>query len=150
MEEKDLLGLMLGQNQIQKVMEINQQTERFGLVLTKEDAKVLVESRKNELQKQFFNICSIILRHILGHMMIEKKLGEEGSEEDYELLKKRILEDDLQHLVKHLEEYLFRLIEEKYSADSSLESYLSHDLENFSLEMYAAAENNSLRYVVAL
>lgn len=52
MEEKDLLDLMLGQNQIQKVMEMNQQTERFGLVLTKEDAKVLVESRKNELQKQ--------------------------------------------------------------------------------------------------
>ena len=52
MEEKNLLDLVLGQNQIQKVMEMNQQTERFGLALTQEDAKVLVESRKNELQKQ--------------------------------------------------------------------------------------------------
>ena len=83
-------------------------------------------------------------------MMIEKKLGEESSEEDYERLKKRILEDDLQHLEKLLEEYLFRLLQEKYNADLSLESYLSHDLKNFAVEMYAAAENDSLRYVVVL
>ena len=52
MDEKDLLELLSGQNQIQRVMETNQKTEKFGLVLTKEDAKALVERRKENLKEQ--------------------------------------------------------------------------------------------------
>lgn len=139
-----------GINAVAKYIDYISLEQKFLNALLQSYVYGVLHQFQPDYQKQFYNICSIILRHILGHMMIEKKLGEEGSEEDHELLKKRILEDDLQHLEKHLEEYLFRLIEEKYSADSSLESYLSHDLKNFSVEMYAAAENDSLRYVVVL
>ena len=52
MDEKDLLELLSGQNQIQRVMETNQKTEKFGLVLTKEDAKALVERRKENLKEK--------------------------------------------------------------------------------------------------
>ena len=52
MEEKDLLELLTGQNQIQRVMEMNQKTEMFGLVLSQEDAKVLVERKKESLKEQ--------------------------------------------------------------------------------------------------
>ncbi len=52
MEEKDFLELFSGQNQMQKIMETNQKTEKFGLVLSKEDAKILVDSRKENLKQQ--------------------------------------------------------------------------------------------------
>lgn len=51
MEEKNLLDLLLGNTQIQKVLEINQKTEVFGLQLSEEDAKLLVEGRKNNLRE---------------------------------------------------------------------------------------------------
>ena len=43
---------VLTQNQIQTVIDMNQKTERFGLVLTKEDAKLLVDARRKVLQEQ--------------------------------------------------------------------------------------------------
>lgn len=46
------MELFAQQNQLQKVMETNQKTEQFGLVLTQEDAKLLVEARGEELRKQ--------------------------------------------------------------------------------------------------
>ena len=52
MEERDFLGLLSERNQIQAIVEMNQKTERFGLTLTKEDAKMLAESRKTELREQ--------------------------------------------------------------------------------------------------
>ena len=52
MEEKDWIKLFSAQNQIQKVMEMNRQTERFGLSLTQEEAKLLVENRNLVLKEQ--------------------------------------------------------------------------------------------------
>lgn len=52
MEEKDWLELLSGKNQIQKVIEMNQKTERFGLALTEGDAKALVERRQESLREQ--------------------------------------------------------------------------------------------------
>lgn len=49
---KKWMELLSGQNQLQKVMELNQKTEQFGLVLTTEEAQMLVESRKECLQEQ--------------------------------------------------------------------------------------------------
>lgn len=52
MDEKNWMELLSGCNQIRNVMDINRQTERFGLVLTEEDARTLMESRKNTLKEQ--------------------------------------------------------------------------------------------------
>ena len=52
MEEKDWLEIFSEKNQIQKVMEMNRQTERFGLALTQEEAKLLVENRNLVLKEQ--------------------------------------------------------------------------------------------------
>ena len=35
---------------------------------------------------EFYNICSIIFRHILGRMMIGKSLGKVSMKEDYKIL----------------------------------------------------------------
>jgi len=52
MNGNEMLELLSGQYQIQKVIEMNQITERFGLALTQEDAKMLVEGRKISLREQ--------------------------------------------------------------------------------------------------
>ena len=46
------MELLAGQNQVQKVMDMNQKTERFGLSLTQEDAKLLVERKMECLKEQ--------------------------------------------------------------------------------------------------
>lgn len=43
---------MSGKNQLQKVIDMNQKTEKFGLALTEEEAKLLVERRQENLREQ--------------------------------------------------------------------------------------------------
>lgn len=52
MKEYNLLEIFSGQNQLQKVLDMNQKTQQFGLVLTEQDAKLLVEARGEELRRQ--------------------------------------------------------------------------------------------------
>ncbi|MDE7417639.1 MAG: hypothetical protein K2N44_15280 [Lachnospiraceae bacterium] len=51
MENTNWLAL-LENAQIQKVMEANQYTEKFGLVLSEQDAQLLAQERKNTLSEQ--------------------------------------------------------------------------------------------------
>lgn len=50
--EQSFLELFTEKNQLQKVMETNKKTEPFGLELSQEDAKLLVEARGEELKRQ--------------------------------------------------------------------------------------------------
>ena len=52
MKEYNLLEIFSGQKQLQKVLDMNQKTQQFGLVLTEQDAKLLVEARGEELRRQ--------------------------------------------------------------------------------------------------
>ncbi|MDY2593390.1 MAG: DUF6323 family protein, partial [Oliverpabstia sp.] len=52
MSEKDWMNLLSSQNQIQKILEVNQKTAQYGLELTEADAKTLTETRNSELRKQ--------------------------------------------------------------------------------------------------
>lgn len=52
MEDRMWLELVTGQNQLQKVLEMNQKTEQFGLSLTHEEVKMLVERRKESLKAE--------------------------------------------------------------------------------------------------
>lgn len=48
----DRLEVMSQKNQIQKVMQTNQYTERFGLVLSEEEANFLVQERSSSLRQE--------------------------------------------------------------------------------------------------
>ena len=52
MKEYNLLEIFSGQNQLQKVLDMNKKTQQFGLVLTEQAAKLLVEARGEELRRQ--------------------------------------------------------------------------------------------------
>ena len=50
--DKNWVVLLQQKNQLDKVMETNQVTERFGLVLSEQDAKLVVEERSHTLKEQ--------------------------------------------------------------------------------------------------
>lgn len=53
MDEKNFLDLLTGgKNQIEKIQVCNEYTQKFGLTLSKEDALVLVNDRKESLKEQ--------------------------------------------------------------------------------------------------
>ena len=50
--DKDWMVLLQQQNQLSKVLETNQITEKFGLVLSGQEAQLLLDERKNTLREQ--------------------------------------------------------------------------------------------------
>ena len=52
MEEKNLMELLSAQNQLVKIKETNVYTEKFGLVLSEEEANLLVQERTDSLKRQ--------------------------------------------------------------------------------------------------
>ncbi len=101
-------------------------------------------------RKQFYNICRIIFRHILGHMLIGKRLGESVSQEDYEILTSLILKNDKDCLETMLLKYLNILILGQYDNDDALKNYLQYDIKDFIVEAKNAASNNTLKRVIVL
>lgn len=50
--DKDWMILLQQQNQLARVMQTNQSTQRFGLILTEQDAKRILDERKKSLLEQ--------------------------------------------------------------------------------------------------
>lgn len=49
MENENWMEVWNGKNQVAKLLVVNEYTERFGLTLTEEDAKLLLDDRRNSL-----------------------------------------------------------------------------------------------------
>lgn len=52
MEGKEWMDMLADQNQVQAVVKMNQRTEKFGLILTEEEAGQLVSLRRDNLKEQ--------------------------------------------------------------------------------------------------
>lgn len=50
--EQNWIALLQQENQLARVMETNRKTEKFGLVLSEQDARMIVEERGNTLRRQ--------------------------------------------------------------------------------------------------
>lgn len=105
---------------------------------------------QTDYRKQFYNICNIVLRHILCHMLIEKPLGGEASERDYQMLEEIVRANGREWLEAELAGKLHELIAEKYEADRALEKYLRLAVRESAVELCNAAEWHTLRRTVAL
>ena len=139
-----------GINAIAQYVEYIACEQRFMGALPQEYVQEVLVRYQVDYRKQFYNICSIILRHILGHMMIGKGLGTVALQEDYERLGEVIVKHDRKWLEETFSDLLGRLIREKYSENKLLERYLQADLMNFVTEIRVAAENNRMEKVVVL
>ena len=104
----------------------------------------------SDYKNQFFNICSILLRNILGNMIIGKSLDMISNDNNYEELKSKVYGRKKEDIKEELFKLLGILIKSKYVGDERLFEYLSEDLEDFAVELINGAENGCLRRVVVL
>lgn len=98
----------------------------------------------------FDNICRVILRHVLGHLLIKKGFREEAGEQDYEKLSDLVIGSSGQRLREILTGLLEQLIIEKYDADMGMRDYLACDLDDFVVEMQNAAEHDVMQQMIVL
>ena len=105
---------------------------------------------QSDLKNGYHNICRVILRHVLGHLLIQKGFREEADEQDYEKLCDLVISSSGQRLREILIELLEQLIIEKYHADTEMRDYFACDLEDLVVEMRNAAEHDVMQQVVVL
>ena len=86
-------------------------------------------------RKQFYNICRIILRDILGHILVGRPMGEALGEDDYEKLRADIIAYGKAAVEDKFEAALGKLIDEKYDGNEELLVYLGADIEDYCTEL---------------
>lgn len=132
-----------GMDAISKYVEYIACEQRFLEALPEEYiCEVLYQFQAN-YRKQFYNICRVVLRHILGKMLMTM-LPKERNFRQY------ILAYDKQWLEENFSQLLKKLIQEKYHADKQLEEYLRADLKDFAAELWVAGQNDSVQRVVGM
>ena len=110
----------------------------------------VLERDQADHKNGFDNICRVILRHVLGHLLIKKGFLEEAGEQDYEKLCDLVISSSEQQLREVFIGLLEQLVNEKYDADMGMRDYLACDLDDFVVEMQNAAEHDVMQQVIVL
>lgn len=139
-----------GINAIAKYIEYISYEQKFLKALPQEYVCDVLFRYQVGYRKQFYNICNIVLRHVLIHMMLGKGLGNKGSQEEYAHLTEMILKHEKEWIKNQLVNCLRKLIQEKYNNDEQMEHYLSMGLHDFVTELYVGAQNGRLTKVVVI
>lgn len=103
----------------------------------------ILEKHCRDYGKQFFNLCGIILRHVIVRMLLVGDMTYEGLEE----LVAGKETDDVEKMLKRT---LHRLIEEAYEGDERLENYLQHELRDFAYDLVNGRQYGYLEKVVVI
>ena len=110
----------------------------------------VLERDQADHKNGFDNICRVMLRHVLGHLMIKKGFHEEASEQDYKKLCSLVVGSSGQKLQKVLIGLLEKLISKNYDADVGMRDYLARDLDDLVVEMRNAVKNDVMKQVIVL
>lgn len=94
-------------------------------------------------RRQFFNLCGIFLRHVLGRMLTGGNLSYEKLEQTFSGCER----DEAEQLLKSL---LHGMVEEAYGADSQLEGYLQYELKDFTHDLMSGIRYGYLEKCVVL
>lgn len=134
-----------GIDAIARYVEFISYEQKFLSALPREYVSRVLQQFHSDYREHFFNICNIVLRHILCHMLIGKPLGEKMTEEDDATIKAIIGKQSREELEKTMSGLIHDLICRKYGSDLALENYLQKDSRDFVVELRVAAEHNSFR-----
>lgn len=133
-----------------KYVEYISYEQRFMGALPQEYVQEVLYQFQPNYRKQIYNICSIILRHILGYLLMEKKPILSGEEENYIVLCNTINQKSEEELRKQLKEILQNLVKKAYFKDEKMYKYLEVDLYDFTKHLQNGAKHNCLRRVLVL
>ncbi len=135
---------------ISKYLEYIQYEQTFLSILPRDYVCDILYRFQCDYTEQFFNICRIILRHVLVHMLLDTKLNEDNQKSDYINLRQLILQKDAVWIKERMMHLLEQLIQQQFDDDHSLKAYLQSDLKDFAIELEMAAKFHSLKAVVVL
>lgn len=110
---------------------------------------VLFAYQKN-YQKQFDNLCRVLLRHILGNILLGKKLEKTADKEDYIMLKKIITGQSKLQLKDILDRAILQMIAKNWSDRPYMAEYLKQDIDDFIVDLQYGAENDTLEKILVL
>lgn len=98
-------------------------------------------------RKQMYNLCEILLRHLLGCLLVGKK---GGTQQGYDRLKELVDGCGQAELERHLKMLLQQLIIRKYDGNQELYTYLEHDVEDFAVRLKLGAQQHQLPRILVL
>lgn len=101
-------------------------------------------------QRQFYNICEIILRHVLGCLLIEKRLGRPVTEEEYDMFGEVVCAYGQSELALRLTALVDKLVQSEYGSDPELAAYLKSNAADFAFRLKLGAEHGKLPRIVVL
>lgn len=94
----------------------------------------ILEKHHGDYRKQFFNLCGIILRHVVIRILLEGNMS-------CERLEGIVADKEANELEHMLTKTLHRLIAEEYEGDEQLEQFLQYEFRDFSNDLI-----NGIRY----
>lgn len=109
----------------------------------------ILQSFQKGYQKEFYNLCSIFFRHILGKMMVVM-MSSEDETEAYTVLEIYLKEHSQKQIRELAGRSLHILIQQHWTGNEDLEKYLELDLDNFVTDLQNGAEQGYLQRVVVL
>lgn len=144
-----------GIDAIEKYIEYISYEQQFLGALPEAYIRGILYRFQADYSKQFYNICSIVLRHILGCMMIGKafklssdadteQVYENETKQNYEKLCQIVKSYRKNELKSYLLELLKKLIQEKYNNNFRLYDYLQQDVEDFTSRLLVGVEYNHI------
>ena len=141
MEEKDWLQRMSEENQIQKVLQTNPFTGAFGLTLSEEDARLLVQEREINLKEQ--------QRVEFGEGVLAKLAAGQAYRLGCERVREKVRAAK-QAYKELLERAADAVIERGWEMPQELGGYLKRDIPDFVPELRLAAENHCVPKIVVV
>ena len=136
--------------------------QHFLRSFPEEYVKDILTHFQKDYRSQFFNLGRIVLRHLLGCMLIGKRLGETTTESDYTVLRE-LAEQNTEEKLRQQLLFLIRSLdrksekaeerpEEKAEPDTWKHTlaYLSCDVGDFVTDLKMGAANGCLERIVVL
>jgi hypothetical protein len=101
---------------------------------------------QGDYEELFINICSVVLRYVIGCMIVKKKISDAAGFNDADLgrIRNFVAGNTRDELEQKLNALLKLLVRQHYSDDKLLLEYLREDIINFSYELNNAAEHGCL------
>lgn len=139
-----------GIDAVEKYVEYIDLEQKFLGAFPEEYVCEILRRFQSNYKRQFYNLCSIFLRHVLGCMMIGKRPGAETDRSEYGKLEQAVGRYSREQLEFTLDAMICRVVQEKWNMVPELEDYLCSDTSHFASELILAVEHNYLSRVVAL
>jgi DNA-binding ferritin-like protein (Dps family) len=107
----------------------------------------VLERYHEDYEELLINICTIIVRNIIGHMIAGSSMEQEFKESDYQKIRSFVLGCSRVELEDNLMGYINTLVKHAYEDSQYLKEYLNGDVKDFAITLIRGVEHNYLNKI---